>query len=94
MRRALAVSAVVLTMGMTMSGAGQLGGVVDATKQAGQATKEAVKTTGEQAKKGAKATKKAVTGEAHRKCADGTVQAGKTEKAAAAACKHHGGVHK
>lgn len=38
--------------------------------------------------------KKAVTGDAHATCMDGTRQEGKTEEAAAAACAGHGGVKK
>ena len=77
----------------------------DETKKAGSAAKEAGKETGEAAKhagkatasatkKGAKSVKKAVTGNAHATCVDGTRQAGDTEDAAAAACTSHGGVAK
>ena len=104
MRRTLAASVIALMMsGGGISAAGQLGGVVDATKQAGKATKEAAKTAGETTKdaatetakatkKGATKTKNAVTGEAHATCKDGTRQAAKTQKAADAGCTHHGGV--
>ena len=75
------------------------------TKKAGEATKEAGKDVGKAAKhagkataketeKGAKEVKKAVTGDAHANCVDGTRQAGKTEAVAAAACEGHGGVKK
>ena len=75
----------------------------DETKKAGEAIKEAGQDTADAAKhagkatakateKGAKKAKKAVTGDAHATCVDGTVQAGKTEEAAASGCKTHGGV--
>ena len=38
--------------------------------------------------------KKAVTGDAHATCVDGSVQAGETEDAAAAQCAKHGGLKK
>ena len=80
-------------------------GAKDETKKAGAAAKDAGKATGDAAKhagkatakattKGAKAVKKAVTGDAHATCVDGSVQAGKTEDAAAAGCVGHGGVAK
>ena len=80
-------------------------GAKEETKKAGEAAKDAGKATGDAAKhagkatakattKGAKAVKKAVTGDNHATCVDGTVQAGKTEAAAAAACVTHGGVAK
>ena len=106
MSRTFAASVIALTMGVGgISAAGQLGGVVDATKQAGKATKEAAKTAGETTKdaanetakatkKGATKTKNAVTGEAHATCVDGTRQTAKTQKTADAACTHHGGVAK
>jgi len=104
MRKALALSAIVLTMGAGMaSGAGQLGGVVNATKKAGEATKEGAKAAGnatedaakkgaDVTKKGANATKDAVTGDI--KCKDGTHQTARTQKAAEAACAKHGGLSK
>ena len=75
------------------------------TKKAGSSAKEAGKQTGEAAKHAGKATvnatkqaghkvKKAVTGNAHATCVDGTRQAGTSEEAAAAACTSHGGVAK
>ena len=78
-------------------------GAKDETKKAGSAAKEAGKETGEAAKhagkatakattKSAKTVKKAVTGDAHSTCVDGSVQAGKTDEAAAAGCVSHGGV--
>jgi hypothetical protein len=106
MRQVLIAPIVVLAMGVAMtSTAGQLGGVVDATKKAGEVTKEAGKATGEVAKetgkttkevatKGVEKTEQAVTGKAHAKCADGTEQTAKTEKEAKAACAQHGGVAK
>jgi len=67
-------------------------------KQAGKATADAAKHAGKAAesasKKTAKTVKKAVTGDAHATCVDGTRQAGTTEEAAAAACTNHGGVAK
>jgi hypothetical protein len=66
----------------------------DAGKSAGDAAKHAGKATAKATKKGAGAVKKAVTGDAHATCVDGTVQAGKTEQAAAAGCASHGGVAK
>jgi hypothetical protein len=59
----------------------------DAAKHAGKAATSATKTT-------AKTAKKAVTGDAHATCVDGSRQAGTTEEAAAAGCKTHGGVAK
>jgi hypothetical protein len=59
----------------------------DAGKHAGKAAADASKKTG-------KTVKKAVTGDAHATCVDGTRQAGTTEEAAAAACTNHGGVAK
>jgi hypothetical protein len=70
----------------------------DAAKHAGKATakgtQKAAKATANETEKAAKATKKAVTGDAHATCVDGTVQAGKTEEAAASGCSTHGGVAK
>ena len=66
----------------------------DAGKSAGDAAKHAGKATAKATTKGAKAVKKAVTGDAHATCVDGSVQAGKTEDAAAAGCVGHGGVAK
>ena len=66
----------------------------DAGKDTADAAKHAAKATGKATKKSATAVKKAVTGDAHATCIDGTVQAGKTEAAAAAGCKTHGGVAK
>src|SRR3954453_8612012 len=66
----------------------------DAGKDAGDAAKHAGKATAKATKKAAKKTKKAVTGNAHATCVDGTVQAGKTEAAAASGCSTHGGVAK
>ena len=65
-----------------------------AGKNTGTAAKEAGKATAKTAKKGAKTVKKAVTGDAHATCVDGTRQAGETEARAAAACASHGGVAK
>jgi len=59
----------------------------DAGKHAGKAATSATKKTGH-------TVKKAVTGDAHATCVDGTRQAGTTEDAAAAACGTHGGVAK
>jgi hypothetical protein len=59
----------------------------DAGKHAGKAAENATKKTG-------KTVKKAVTGDAHATCVDGTRQAATTEEAAAAACGTHGGVAK
>jgi hypothetical protein len=78
-------------------------GAKDEAKQAGSAAKDAGKSSGEAAKhvgkatakattKGAKAVKKAVTGDHHATCADGSVQAAKTEAVAAEACTAHGGL--
>jgi len=66
----------------------------DAGKDIGSAAKHAGKATAKETKKGAKTVKKAVTGDAHATCMDGTRQEGKTEAAAAAACDGHGGVKK
>ena len=66
----------------------------DAGKDVGKAAKHAGKATVKETEKGAKEVKKAVTGDAHANCVDGTRQEGKTEAAAAAACEGHGGVKK
>ena len=66
----------------------------DAGKAAADAGKHAGKAATSATKKGAKTVKKAVTGDAHATCVDGTRQAGTTEDAAAAACTNHGGVAK
>jgi hypothetical protein len=106
MSKTIAASVIALTMGIGgLSAAGQVGGAVDATKQAGQATKSAAKTagdttkkavstTGKETKKGANAAKNSVTGQAHATCVDGTRHSAKTQKSANAACTKHGGVAK
>jgi len=66
----------------------------DAGKDTADAAKHAGKATVKATEKGAKKAKKAVTGDAHATCVDGTVQAGKTEAAAASGCTTHGGVAK
>jgi len=66
----------------------------DAGKDTGEAAKHVGKATAKTAKKGAHKVKKAVTGDAHATCMDGTRQEGKTEAAAAEACAGHGGVKK
>jgi hypothetical protein len=94
----MVASIIALTLGAGGVGAAaQLGGVVDATKDAGQATvnagkksgkavthttKKAVGTTGSETKKSTTKTKKAVKSV---RCADGTHQTAK------AGCAHHGG---
>ena len=101
MRRTLAGCLIALLAATGPAVAAQ-SGAKDETKKAGSSAKEAGKEAGEAAKhagkatakattKGAKAVKKAVTGDAHATCVDGTVQAGKTEAAAAAGCVSHGG---
>ena len=70
------------------------GAAKDAGKDTADAAKHAAKATGKATKKGATTVKKAVTGDAHATCIDGTVQSGKTEAAAAAGCNTHGGVAK
>lgn len=64
----------------------------DAGKSTAEAAKHAGKATAKATKKGASKVKNAVTGDHHATCIDGTVQAGKTEEAAAAGCVSHGGV--
>ena len=66
----------------------------DAAKHAGKATAKAAEKGAKETEKGAKEVKKAVTGDNHATRVDGTVQAGKTEAAAASGCKTHGGVAK
>jgi hypothetical protein len=52
MSKTIVASVIALTMGIGgLSAAGQVGGAVDATKQAGQATKSAAKTAGNTTKK-------------------------------------------
>ena len=97
MRKTILASVIALAMGMGGAGAAtQFGGVTDAlkdvghatkstVKKAGEGTKKAVGTTGKAVEKGATKTKRAVTGV---KCADGTHQSSK------AGCAHRGGVVK
>jgi hypothetical protein len=66
----------------------------DAGKDSADAAKHVGKATAKTAKKGAAKVKKAVTGDAHATCVDGTRQEGTTEANAAAACASHGGVAK
>src|SRR5215208_1384605 len=91
-----------LMLTLTCGGSAFAAQVKDEGKKAGSAAKEAGKETGSAAKhagkatvnatkKGAKTVKKAVTGDAHATCIDGTRQAGATEADAAAACASHGG---
>ena len=105
MKRLIAASLLVYSIGVGLPVAAAQSGAKDEAKKAGEATKEAGKDAGDAAKhagkatekevkKGATATKKAVTGDAHATCVDGSVQAGKTEAAAAAGCSTHGGVAK
>ena len=102
MRRMLA-GCLLAVMALTGPSVAAQSGAKDETKKAGSAAKDAGKSAGDAAKhagkatakattKGAKAVKKAVTGDAHATCVDGTVQAGKTEEAAASGCVSHGGV--
>jgi hypothetical protein len=104
MRRLIAGYLMMLCAGAGAATAAQ-SGAKEETKKAGHAAKEAGKdaadaakhagkATAKATKKGAKAVKKVVTGDAHATCVDGTVQAGETEKVAAAACAGHGGVKK
>jgi hypothetical protein len=83
-----------LTLGAGAIGAAGQSGITDAAKQTGEVTKHAVTHTGKAVKKSATNTKTAVTGEARAKCADGTRQHAKTQKAANAGCSRHGGVAK
>jgi hypothetical protein len=103
MKRLISSLAVVLALAGT--GAMAQSGTKEEAKKAGEATKEAGKEAGEAAKhagkatakaakKSTKAVKKAVTGPDSATCADGTVQSGETEAAAAAGCAGHGGVKK
>jgi hypothetical protein len=107
MRKLMATYVVVLSLaaGVPMMAAAQQTTATEETKKAGDAAKEAGKDTADAAKhagkatakattKGAKTAKKAVTGDAHATCVDGSVQAGKTEAAAAEGCSSHGGVAK
>lgn len=104
MRRTLAGFLIALMTASVPALAAQ-SGAKDETKKAGSAAKEAGKEAGEAAEhagkatakattKGAKSVKKVVTGDAHATCVDGSVQAGKSEEAAAAGCVNHGGVAK
>ena len=106
MKRLIAASLLAYSIGVGLPvAAAQQSGAKDEAKKAGEATKEAGKDAGDAAKhagkatekgtkKAATSTKKAVTGDAHATCVDGSVQAGKTEAAAAAGCSNHGGVAK
>ncbi len=100
------ISAVLIALSLAMGGTvAAQSGAKEETKKAGEAAKDAGKSTADAAKHAGKATakgaekagstvKKAVTGDAHATCVDGTRTEGKTEDAAAAACKTHGGVAK
>jgi hypothetical protein len=92
-------------MAVSGSAYAQSSGTKEETKDAGSSAKEAGKAAADAgkhagkaaanaSKKTAKTAKKAVTGDAHATCVDGTRQAGATEKDAAAACTNHGGVAK
>ena len=106
MRRLLAgYLMLALSMGAFGTSIAAQSGAKEETKKAGEATKDAAKDAGDAAKhagtatakgakKGAAKAKKAVTGDAHATCVDGTRQEGTTEAAAAAACNTHGGVAK
>jgi len=107
MKKFMTAGLLVLSLGAGMQriAAAQQTTATEETKKAGSAAKEAGKDSADAAKhagkatakgttKAAKETKKAVTGDAHATCVDGTVQAGKTEEAAASGCSTHGGVAK
>jgi hypothetical protein len=107
MKKFMTAGLLVLSLGAGMEriAAAQQTTATEETKKAGSAAKEAGKDSADAAKhagkatakgtkKAAKETKKAVTGDAHATCVDGTVQAGKTEEAAASGCSTHGGVAK
>ena len=95
MKLIFASTIIMLTLGLGgMSTAGQLGGVVDGVKKAGEVTKEAAEATADGTKEAAKTTKDVVTGKAKVTCADGTTQTAKTKKAAKAGCAKRGGVVK
>ena len=105
MRKMIAGCLIVLSLGAGVERIAAQSGAKDEAKKAGDSAKEAGKNTADAAKhagkatakatkKGAKKVKRAVTGDAHATCIDGTRQAGKTEAAAAAACSSHGGVAK
>jgi hypothetical protein len=104
MKRTLA-GCLVAMMAISGSAYAQSSGTKEETKEAGAAAKDAGKAAADAgkhagkaatnaSKKTAKTVKKAVTGDAHATCVDGTRQAGTTEEAAAAACGNHGGVAK
>jgi hypothetical protein len=101
----VAAAVIAMSLGAGVFAASPQSGAKDEAKKAGEATKEAGKDTGDAAKhagkatvkatkKGASTVKKAVTGDAHATCVDGTRQAGTTEAAAASGCSTHGGVAK
>ena len=105
MKAFIATSLLVCSLGTGLPLAYAQTGAQTEAKKAGESTKEAGKDVGDAAKhagkatakgtkKGAHAVKKAVTGDAHATCMDNSVQAGKTEAAAAAGCASHGGVAK
>ena len=104
MKRTLA-GCLVAMLAISGSAYAQSSGTKEETKEAGTAAKDAGKAAADAgkhagkaatnaSKKTAKTVKKAVTGDAHATCEDGTRQAGTTEEAAAAACGNHGGVAK
>ena len=104
MRKMIVTCLIALSLGAGIDVAAQ-SGAKEETKKAGEAAKEAGKdvadaaehagkATAKASKKGAKKVKKAVTGDAHATCVDGTRQAGTTEAAAASGCSTHGGVAK
>jgi hypothetical protein len=107
MRKTVVASIIALTMGGGMGMAAQLGGVVEASKQAGQTTKDAGKAVADTTKKTASTaateTKKAVgtagteTKKATTKAKNATMGvkcADRTHQSAKTGCAHHGGIAK
>jgi hypothetical protein len=108
MRKTVVASIIALTMGVGgVSMAAQLGGVVNATKHAGQTTKDAGKTVAHATKKTASTagtetkkavgtagaeTKKAATKAKH--ATTGVKCADRTHQSAKTGCAHHGGIAK
>src|SRR5262249_44170216 len=103
MRNVIGTCAIALMLGTGFVGAAVQSGAKEEAKKAGSATKgtgkgdgdggkHAGKATAKATKKGARTVKRAVTGDAHATCVDGTRTEGKTEAAASAVCSTHGGV--
>ena len=100
MRKAIAASAIALTMAFSgLSAAAQLDSAWESTKQAGKSIGQATKDTGNAVVHGGKKVVGTTGSETvkgtkmyYAKCADGTRHTAYTQKAAIATCHNRGGV--